>query len=304
MPRLLIPGDTTNVSDNWDAHRARGSLGGTDFTDGRGTTMRAMAPGVVTIVDNSPDGSGGRYVQIRLDDGSFIEELHATAVTAVRGQRVGYRGALGISGGSGYGSDYYYGPHIHAHGITPQGVRYNLEPYIDWANPTSLAGNGGGTLITEGEDSVLSFIILNSGADNDLFTVNQRLVLDHATGILRALYDGEYALLEKTHPEIVWAEWSPNTAKGYIARGGFRAYDVPPKSPKGHVGVLTGEIIYSATDRRYLPVRAVNAGEVTISDTVAKKIADAVKLPDLTKVLDAIAKVPSAVLTAFGLKRA
>jgi len=81
------------------------------------------------------------------DDGNRFEELHATWIDAGRGSRVEWGGHLGVSGGSGFGSDYYYGAHIHVHGINPSGYRFSVVPYIDFNNPTSPAGVGGTTPI-------------------------------------------------------------------------------------------------------------------------------------------------------------
>lgn len=136
MQPARIPGDTTNISDTWADHRARLSLGGTDFTDSAGTVMRAMNAGTVIAVDNSPGGSGGRMVTIRCNDGSLdlYEELHALSITILRGAVVAIGDQLGISAGSGFGEDFYYGAHIHVHGIHSNGVRFNLEPYIPAIN--------------------------------------------------------------------------------------------------------------------------------------------------------------------------
>lgn len=136
-----IPGATRNVSDNFADHIARGSMGGTDFTDGYGTVMHAMADGTVIAVDNNPSGSGGRMVTIMHDDGNQTEELHGDTITAFRGMRVQKGEQIGISGASGFGQNWYYGPHIHAHGISPQGVRFDVEPYLDGTTGAGLPGS-------------------------------------------------------------------------------------------------------------------------------------------------------------------
>lgn len=132
----VVPGVTSNISDDFTDHLARGSAGGDDFTDGYGTRMQAIQGGTVVAVDNNPSGSGGRMVTIAGDDGTQFEELHAHQITAFRGQRRERRDELGISGASGFGQDWYYGPHIHVHGIGPDG-RFSIVPYL-----TTTAGGG------------------------------------------------------------------------------------------------------------------------------------------------------------------
>lgn len=181
MAKYRIPGNTTGISDGWAEHRARGSLGGTDFVDGMLTPMHAMADGVVVMVDSNPGGSGGRMITIRHDDGDSTEELHAQSFIVVRGQRVSMGQVIGYSGGSGFGLDRYYGPHIHAHGVHANGVRFDVQPLIDFANPTNpnagTAGGGGTTPITntnEEEDAMYAVQwktglgpTSNNGAYND-----------------------------------------------------------------------------------------------------------------------------------------
>jgi hypothetical protein len=162
-PRLRIPGQTTRISDGWAAHRARGSLGGIDFVDGYGTPIYAQADGVVTIVDNSPDGSGGRYVRVTFADGSSTECLHASQWICSRGQVVRRNQLIGYSGASAFGSNYGTGgPHIHNHAITPSGVRIDPTPYIDWDGSTP-AGIGSNYTPIPGDETVL----LNIG-DEDM----------------------------------------------------------------------------------------------------------------------------------------
>jgi hypothetical protein len=141
-----IPGNVARISveGHWADHIARGSPGGTDFPDGYGTPMRAMLAGVVVMVDNNPAGSGGRTIKIRHADGTFTEEFHAHWITARVGDVVPLRGQVGTSGASGFGVDRYYGPHIHGHGVYPDGRRFDLEPLIDWAHPTNPSGSGSG----------------------------------------------------------------------------------------------------------------------------------------------------------------
>lgn len=138
---LRQPGTTTNISDDYDDHLDRGSLGGDDLTDSYGTVVHAQLDSArVTIVDNSPDGSGGRYSRVTGPDGDSVESLHQASITAIRGALVDAEDPIGRSGASAYGSNYGTGgPHIHNHGVRANGARFNLEPYYWWLNGGSHA---------------------------------------------------------------------------------------------------------------------------------------------------------------------
>lgn len=104
---LRQPGNTTNISDDYPTHLRWGSLGGDDLTDPYGTPVHAQLDNAqVTIVDNSPDGSGGRYSRVTGPDGDSVESLHQSSVTAARGQNVNADTVIGLSGASAFGSNY------------------------------------------------------------------------------------------------------------------------------------------------------------------------------------------------------
>lgn len=147
---LREPGNTTAISDNNADHVSRGSLGGTDFKDGYGTPVHAQLDGVVTIVDNSPDGSGGRYSRVTGNDGGgSVESLHQSSVTAYRGMPTDPETVIGVSGASAYGSNYGTGgPHIHNHGVP---IR-NLEPYYWFLNGGTSTAAGSNTTPFEEDD--------------------------------------------------------------------------------------------------------------------------------------------------------
>ena len=156
---LRQPGNTTNISDNYATHLNRGSLGGDDLTDPYGTPVHAQLDNAtVTIVDNSPDGSGGRYSRVTGPDGDSVESLHQAGITAGRGQRVNADTVIGMSGASAYGSNYGTGgPHIHNHGVRANGVRFNLEPYYWFLSGGSAPADSGNTTpITPEEDMPLN----------------------------------------------------------------------------------------------------------------------------------------------------
>jgi hypothetical protein len=149
---LRQPGNTTNISDDYQTHLYRGSLGGDDLTDPYGTPVHAqLNDAVVTIVDNSPDGSGGRYSRVTGPDGDSVESLHQASVIAGRGQRVDEHDQIGVSGASAFGSNYGTGgPHIHNHGVHAAGARFSLEPYYWWLNGGSSSPASGGNAVPIG----------------------------------------------------------------------------------------------------------------------------------------------------------
>ncbi|WP_165906047.1 M23 family metallopeptidase [Agromyces badenianii] len=145
MGKYCAPGGTLAISDGWAEHRARGSLGGTDYLDGYGTPIRAMAAGTVVMVDSNPDGSGGRMITIRHADGNSTEVLHADRWIVSRGQAVSPGQIIGYSGGSGFGADRYYGAHTHAHEVSATGIRRDVQPHVQHVHPLTSSPAGGGT---------------------------------------------------------------------------------------------------------------------------------------------------------------
>ncbi|TAJ49308.1 MAG: DUF4214 domain-containing protein [Herbiconiux sp.] len=131
---FVYPCDERRVSDDWAAHRARGSAGGTDYIAIYGSEVRAMANGTVTTADWTTSGSGGRY--IRIDHGSMgpyrkvqTDSLHLSELYVQAGQTVTVGQVIARSGASGFGSDYGYGPHLHISGWF-DGSNLDIEPYV------------------------------------------------------------------------------------------------------------------------------------------------------------------------------
>jgi hypothetical protein len=129
-----FPCDEHRVSDNWADHRARGSAGGTDYIAGYGSEVRAMANGTVTVAQTTTSNGTGRY--IRINHGSMgpfttvqTDSMHLSAVLVSVGQTVSRGQVIARSGASGYGSEWYYGPHLHISGIF-DGVNRDIEPYV------------------------------------------------------------------------------------------------------------------------------------------------------------------------------
>lgn len=128
VDRLSYPvtGDH-HLSDGWEDHIARGSLGGVDFPVAYGTPVYASHDGFLAV-DNSSQGSGGRVATVQ-GGGITTQCLHMSSFTrgngdVARGEHIGYSGA------SAYGSDYGTGgPHVHWHAIV-NGIRVNPLNYL------------------------------------------------------------------------------------------------------------------------------------------------------------------------------
>lgn len=110
----VTPADV-GVSDDYQDHLNRNSAEpGTDYKTAYGTDIRIAGDGVVALVDNSNQGPEGRRLQINMNNGEVIDYIHGANIRAYVGQPVekGQRGVF-ITGASGYGNDWYYGPHVH-----------------------------------------------------------------------------------------------------------------------------------------------------------------------------------------------
>ena len=102
------------ITDDFQDHVDRDSSEpGVDYACAYGTPVRAVYSGTVTSIKHDNSSGMGRYVQYLLDDGKETRSIHLSEVWAWVGQRVTEGQHLGLSGASGYGNDYYYGPHLH-----------------------------------------------------------------------------------------------------------------------------------------------------------------------------------------------
>jgi murein DD-endopeptidase MepM/ murein hydrolase activator NlpD len=114
MTSYIYPTAAHGVSDDFQDHVNRGSVNpGTDYVSSYGSTVWAVAAGTVTDASNDPGGGGGRTIHINHDDGSGADYLHLASVGVHAGQWVGQGYQIGVSGASGYGDEWYYGPHLH-----------------------------------------------------------------------------------------------------------------------------------------------------------------------------------------------
>jgi murein DD-endopeptidase MepM/ murein hydrolase activator NlpD len=102
------------ISDDFAAHIARGSAEpGVDVMTPVGAPLWAPGPGTVTAVQTSPAGATGRYVTFVTDAGDWFRFLHNSSIVVSVGQHVEQAQLLAYTGGSGFGSEAYYGPHTH-----------------------------------------------------------------------------------------------------------------------------------------------------------------------------------------------
>jgi murein DD-endopeptidase MepM/ murein hydrolase activator NlpD len=111
-----LPTSTSYVSCSWQCHKDRNppsSEPGTDYGCAYGSTVYAAEAGRISDLKTSNSNATGRYVTIDLDDGRRVRTLHMSSISVSVGQRVTRGQAVGKSGASGYGDDWYYGPHAH-----------------------------------------------------------------------------------------------------------------------------------------------------------------------------------------------
>jgi peptidoglycan hydrolase-like protein with peptidoglycan-binding domain len=137
------PGDHDG---SFDGHLARGSVNpGVDFPVGRGANVRATRAGRVRVVFDSTRGSGGRYVELGLDNGVITQDLHLSEILVTSGEEVEQGEVIALSGGSANGSETGVGDHLH-HSHIDKGVRRDFLLVIagGGSGDGSSAGSAGG----------------------------------------------------------------------------------------------------------------------------------------------------------------
>lgn len=115
MPVFIAPVNAP-ITDNFQAHKARKSVNpGTDYAVPVGTPVVAVGGGgVVTKVVNDIAGAGGRMVNIKFNSYEWnVDYLHLSRIDVAVGQTVEQGQVIGLSGASGKGSEFGYGPHLH-----------------------------------------------------------------------------------------------------------------------------------------------------------------------------------------------
>jgi murein DD-endopeptidase len=133
MPNWKRPFPVKSITDSFDDHknRARGSKNpGTDYAAARGANVIATADGVVEMVKNTISGAAGRVIIVKHSGGWRTEYLHLSQIRVKVGQPVKQGHHIGDVGGSGNGSEKFYGYHLHltlSKGNTPLSGRGNVD---------------------------------------------------------------------------------------------------------------------------------------------------------------------------------
>ena len=129
-PAIYNPFGAYPITDTWEGHLSRGSLGGIDFGMGVGTALPACGAGTIQNIPNN--GTGGHTVTIHHADGYRSQYLHLSQFLLGNGTSVGAGTIVGRSGGAAGapGSGSSTGPHLHWHMIDPSGTRISPLVYI------------------------------------------------------------------------------------------------------------------------------------------------------------------------------
>jgi murein DD-endopeptidase MepM/ murein hydrolase activator NlpD len=104
------------VTSSFQAHKDRSPSSrnpGTDYGVATGTPVKAIADGTVTGIVETFRGAGGRMVFQNLPGGHNADYLHLSRIDVKVGDVVTQGQVIGLSGGSGLGSETGYAPHLH-----------------------------------------------------------------------------------------------------------------------------------------------------------------------------------------------
>jgi murein DD-endopeptidase MepM/ murein hydrolase activator NlpD len=104
------------VTSSFQAHKDRTPTSrnpGTDYGVATGTPVKAIADGTITDIVETFRGAGGRMVFQSLPGGHNCDYLHLSRIDVKPGQAVTQGQIIGLSGGSGLGSETGYAPHLH-----------------------------------------------------------------------------------------------------------------------------------------------------------------------------------------------
>jgi RHS repeat-associated protein len=93
----------------------------------------ATHDGIISIVHNSTEGAGGRYIRITSPDGSFCTQyLHLSEASVVEGQAVKEGQTVGKVGASAFGSEKGTASHLHYDiKVLQNGSFVNIDPLFD-----------------------------------------------------------------------------------------------------------------------------------------------------------------------------
>ncbi len=104
------------ITDSFEGHKNRAKPAvnpGIDYGVAFGTGVKAVADGVVSGIVSTFTGSGGRMIFLDFPSGHRADYLHLSRIDVLQGQEVKQGQIIGLSGASGLGKEYGYGPHLH-----------------------------------------------------------------------------------------------------------------------------------------------------------------------------------------------
>jgi murein DD-endopeptidase MepM/ murein hydrolase activator NlpD len=104
------------ITSSFQAHKDRKPASrnpGTDYGVATGTPVKAIADGTISGIVETFRGAGGRMIFQNFAGGYNADYLHLSRIDVKPGQEVKQGQVIGLSGGSGLGSETGYGPHLH-----------------------------------------------------------------------------------------------------------------------------------------------------------------------------------------------
>jgi murein DD-endopeptidase MepM/ murein hydrolase activator NlpD len=267
MTNYSYPTDVHTVTDTFQDHVNRGSVNpGTDYAVAMHSPVHSVAAGIVTDADSTYNGSGGRVVHVDHDDGSGVDYLHLSLISVNVGERVSQGSLIGLSGASGYGSDNYYGPHLHisfrynhSHGYSNVG---NVDFDALMKSQTTVQGVSAPLPPVNREEYEMKYQAVTSSLDGRIGA--GYIYVQSANGPLRAVDNSEGSAIIESGEFI--ARWNGDDIRSLITRVGILEYaemlpglKMSNGTPLMGPGQLTGKIIY-ANDQlpTYPPVSVVN----------------------------------------------
>lgn len=170
---FIRPCSTSAISDNFAAHKARGSgLPGTDFKCPTGEQVWAAAAGVVTRANFMP--ANGNNVRISHPDGTTTYYLHLSRIDVAVGQHVEQHQVIGLSGSTGHST----GPHLHFSVANSAGVLIDPESVIGGTTGSPIVTRRTIKLGSTGEDVRYLQRRLGIGADGIFGPLTRRAVIN------------------------------------------------------------------------------------------------------------------------------
>ena len=108
-----VEGRITSSYQNHKDRKPASRNPGTDYGVATGTPVKAIADGTITGIVETFRGAGGRMIFQSFEGGYNADYLHLSRIDVKPGQVVKQGQVIGLSGGSGLGSETGYGPHLH-----------------------------------------------------------------------------------------------------------------------------------------------------------------------------------------------